>query len=715
MPFPPQQRELFDRGRRGAPQHSEAQKPAPGEAWARALRRRWGLMALVWAGSMAAAVAALWCLPARYQAEARVTVQRRAPALQFANPSAAPPSPPGTAMVQTVAEELSGPALVGSALASMGAQANLLLAPPLRHPGWLARRWRPTATSGARLLAVRRHLHITVAAGSRVLLLRFSAPRPELGAAFLRSLLAAFLHQTAARQRAGALGQVALLQTQAQQARTRVRRAMQSLAALAAQKGLMDPAAQLEAASARWRQLAAAETSAEVEQLQQADRLAEHAAAQPPGSPGPQALEAQRAQLAARVQALTAEYRPQALPLRQARLRLAALDANLQAWRQRQQQQQQSALAAVRRQTRDLGAALERQQRLTSTLETATGDFDLAQRQVDARRQIYASLLGQLQQAIAAVGATEAPLRAEGSPAAMAVPLSPRWWPALASAWVLGLALGLAAAWMADSRDDRLRFPEARELGVTLAAALPRWGPDRGQRLGLIAGAPSPSFRRAAAGCAAALLGARQASGWSVVLVSSADGGEGKTMLALHLAAQLGRQAPVLLLDAHTARPALHERCGGPATPGLAELLAGRAQVEQVLHPAGPGVSRIGAGEGSEDLPLALAGGAGADLLRAARARFDWVIVDGPPALSGPEAGLWAGLADATLLVARYGHTRRRALRRSLDALESAGGGAIAVVLNFVPAGSCEPWIEVWRPLGARAEAGEPIALRRRA
>lgn len=691
MPLPPLQRDLFGRSSVKPVLHTCRTVVAPGEAWRRALRRRWATLAIVLVLIVAAGVALQICTRPQFEAEASVEPQLL--------PKARPEITSLLPMSSTTAQELGARTVVASAAQAMGTQASRLLPAPVRYPAWLARHWPQPSSGAGRIAALRRHLQIAGVPGSQVIQLSFAAPSPELATAFVQQLITAYDRRKAAEARAATLARVDFLSQQAGQARAAVVAATQEVTAVAQQEGLSDPAHQMQVASQRWQQLASAETTEEIAALQQTATLTQHASSGAADSSYatqgiPKDLLTQRAALAAAVEKLAEKYRPQALPLRQARQQLASLDASLAALRREHRQREQQALAAVEQQLHGLRAALARQRGSQMQLRAELARFDLAERSLTARQQAYSGVLDQLQQAANEVGAGPAALLVSDPAAALPRPVSPRLASTLAAALLLGLALGLGAAWWQDQADDRLRWPEAEEMGVPLAATLPQ-----------------PS-RNELQHCTASLLLAQAESGAAVVLVTSTAGGEGKSGLALELAEQLAQQVPsVLLLDAHCARPALHQRFHAAVAPGLSELLAGQASVDHVLCAEG-NLHFIAAGRRS-DVCLPLAAGAGNDLLQAARARFAWVVIDGPPVLAGPEASLWVALADCTLIVNRYGQTRRDQLRRSLDVLEAAGGRNLALVVNQAPAAACDPARPLWRP--EAAAVAETAVMRMRA
>ncbi|MGH9417069.1 MAG: hypothetical protein ACRD01_10620, partial [Terriglobales bacterium] len=643
----------------------------------RALQRRGAILALIVGASLAAGWAASACLTPVYSAEAGVEVQSPAPAVSFAPEPA--PQEPSPATVTSLAEELGSRARLAAALAQLTPAARQALMRPLWR--WPQGRTPAPAPSREELLrTARQRLEVVPVADSHTIQLTFAAPGRGVAVAMLQALLGAEVASLAERNLATGQAHVATLAARVATAATAVTAAQQQLTALAAGAGLTDPAQQLQLANQRWQQLASAETDAEISALRQAESLPETPAPGAVASPeaAPVSLELERAQAAANVSRLAALYRPEAAPLRQAERQLASLDASLAAWRQNQMGERRQALAAVRRQAGDLAQALAKQRRAETRLLQVNDRYALGVRRLEARQDTYTALLGQLQRAIAEAGDTGLPLRVSDQPAP-AARLRPRLAATMFYAAVLGTLLGLATMLAMERWADGVRLPEAAEMTVPLAAVLP-------ERTGL-------EFASELAGCAAALLLAQADTGLRTVWVTGVDIGEGKTTVATGLARQLAQvSSAVLLLDANWRRCSAAGDPGmEPEAPGLAELLSGAARIEQVLRRlpaaetgavAAPFYIPAGHPEPPARLAVQAAAGALAELLAAARARYDWIIADGGGLFEGPEGAVWANLADCTLLVARAGHSSRRRLQHGLDLLLASGAPSVGLVLN---------------------------------
>jgi capsular exopolysaccharide synthesis family protein len=162
--------------------------------------------------------------------------------------------------------------------------------------------------------------------------------------------------------------------------------------------------------------------------------------------------------------------------------------------------------------------------------------------------------------------------------------------------------------------------------------------------------------------------------------VTSAGRGEGRTTTAANLAltaAQDGRAT--VLVEADLRRPSLARLLGLAPRPGVADVLAGRAELGQATARLGP-LAVVAAGEDRDGGAL-LRTAAAAALLDQLRAAHELVVLDAPPALAFADGDRLAGDADAALLVVRAGTTPRQVVALALEAL---GDRAAGIVLNDV-------------------------------
>jgi capsular exopolysaccharide synthesis family protein len=179
----------------------------------------------------------------------------------------------------------------------------------------------------------------------------------------------------------------------------------------------------------------------------------------------------------------------------------------------------------------------------------------------------------------------------------------------------------------------------------------------------------------------AALHQAQLHSGIRSVMVASAVAAEGKTLSATNLALMLSRtfNKRVLLVDGDLRKPSIHALLQLPNIVGLSDVLkrpSGRVPA-QTLSPT---LSVLTSGQPDSD-PVALLVSDGArQFLTEARDHFDWVVVDTPPVMLFPDAGLFASRLDTCVMVVRAVTTASPLAAKAVAAIGASR--IVGVVLN---------------------------------
>jgi capsular exopolysaccharide synthesis family protein len=172
----------------------------------------------------------------------------------------------------------------------------------------------------------------------------------------------------------------------------------------------------------------------------------------------------------------------------------------------------------------------------------------------------------------------------------------------------------------------------------------------------------------------------------TVILITSAIPGEGKTTLSQNLAAsfvQTGKRA--LLIEADMRRPILRTFWGLPSRTGLSFLLAGESSNETiVVHPRLPRLSLLPAGSVPPYPSELLESDRMSDLLRKLRKDFDVIVIDGAPILPVADSRVLNEMADVTVQVVRQGMTTKTSLKRAHDLLSGCPKNSVGIVLNGV-------------------------------
>jgi polysaccharide biosynthesis transport protein len=266
----------------------------------------------------------------------------------------------------------------------------------------------------------------------------------------------------------------------------------------------------------------------------------------------------------------------------------------------------------------------------------------------------------------------------------------------------IGLALGLASAFGRESLDDRLTSKESAEHAgrAPVLAMIPMVGTSRKQdRFPLVAGRkpeptvaaiaePSSPAAEAYRSLRTSLQFARQDRKLGVLLVTSPALGDGKTSTLANLGvvfAQTGER--VLLISGDLRRPRIGKFFGISEEVGLTSVLLKENTLEEALHPVIPGLDRLTLLPSGPIPPnpaeLLNSNGARA-VFGALRKQFDLILIDSPPVLPVTDAAILSQYADATLLLAAAGQTRRHDMHRAAEKMAQVGANVMGMVLNKV-------------------------------
>jgi capsular exopolysaccharide synthesis family protein len=178
------------------------------------------------------------------------------------------------------------------------------------------------------------------------------------------------------------------------------------------------------------------------------------------------------------------------------------------------------------------------------------------------------------------------------------------------------------------------------------------------------------------------------ANGVKVVMIASAQVGDGKTLTAANLALTLGEsyRQRVLLIDADLRRPSLVPLFGIPHVAGLSEGLRAEGDRPIAVVDLSEYVVLLPGGAPDPDPMASLTSERMRRIVEEAKKEFDWVIIDTPPITVLPDAHLLARIADASVLVIAAGKTQHPNVMKAIETL--GRDRIIGVVLNRVDEGS---------------------------
>jgi succinoglycan biosynthesis transport protein ExoP len=377
-------------------------------------------------------------------------------------------------------------------------------------------------------------------------------------------------------------------------------------------------------------------------------------------------LSAARAQLAAARAAIASE----------ANRMVTALGAQVQAAREREA---------------DLREQLTSAQGKASNLATVQAELTQLEKDADARRNLYATLLQRSvqtqsdKQALEPVGASI--VNMADTPI---MPSSPHPTMAAAIGMLSGVAFGGFISLL--RRRDREPYLGSDEItadtGLAVLASIPR-SALRGRAVSLpavVAADPSGAAAEALRLLRSKLRFVGRGAVPRTILFVSTETGEGASSVAAafaRLAALDGMR--VLLLDSDLSNPSLAGLLGVPPSNGLIETLLGQehwrdAVVQDVYSPLDCLLSSSKQEDGNQLLETTQL----QNLLADARDEYSFVVLDAQPAALGAQAVVLTHAVDIVAITVEAGTTSRGKVHQTIEAISGAARKPPVVVLNKV-------------------------------
>ena len=176
-----------------------------------------------------------------------------------------------------------------------------------------------------------------------------------------------------------------------------------------------------------------------------------------------------------------------------------------------------------------------------------------------------------------------------------------------------------------------------------------------------------------------------------VIVVTSALQSEGKTTTSTNLAIALAnRKHNVLLVDGDLRKPSVLPALGiEPVEKGVVDLLAGKAEVDEILTPYKDRKHlEILPGGIPTNNPTALwSNEKTLRLVNQLRDKCDYVIIDAPPSAIVSDASLIARISDGCVFVVRQDYASIDTLREGMEMFRGTGCKLLGCVLNHAEAG----------------------------
>lgn len=274
-------------------------------------------------------------------------------------------------------------------------------------------------------------------------------------------------------------------------------------------------------------------------------------------------------------------------------------------------------------------------------------------------------------------------------PVASNVPVWPNAPKILLVGVVLGLGSGFGLALVSQVFDNKIQTIKDVEktLGLPFLGGVPYWlhgGLERTIRP-IVTEEHSTGAIEAYRALRTSVLSALAKINEKIVLVTSADSREGKTLTTLNLAIMIAQMKKrVLLVDMDLRRGRLHRSLGLEREPGVTDALkTGRTLREFVKHSKIENLDLVPTGSSVENCAELLQSSSLVGMFMDVQDEYDYILVDTSPVLRVTDTVIVAtqGLG-VVLYIARVNHTPKPMIRYSLEMLREAR--VLGLVMNSI-------------------------------
>ncbi len=353
----------------------------------------------------------------------------------------------------------------------------------------------------------------------------------------------------------------------------------------------------------------------------------------------------------------------------------------------------------------DLRANFQTQELAFYKLNEGAAQFAMLRHDATSTRDLYDALQYKLKEAGISETLKSTMIRIIDNARQPAIPVQPKVPLVLVCGFFMGIFGGVGMAFAVDSLDDTIRasvdvedtlhlpvlaavphiaFPE-KQL-ATNSTELDRPAEAHLRNLPVLSdrqSIASEGYRQLRASVLLSLLDTPP----RIILISSAHVSEGKSITSANYATALAMGgASVLLIDADLRRGTLHRYFGIQSKPGLTAALSGSLRPDGFARPIPelPHFAVLPTGVRPPNPSEVLSSSRMQDFLQGSLQSFDYVVVDSAPMLPVSDSHTIAARADAVILIARAGVTRKKAILRVKEILGRTRSRFIGVVVNDV-------------------------------
>jgi succinoglycan biosynthesis transport protein ExoP len=379
---------------------------------------------------------------------------------------------------------------------------------------------------------------------------------------------------------------------------------------------------------------------------------------------------------------------------------------------------------AAERTERLLQDSFTNQKQQMANLQDNLSNYQILKRDAQTNEQLYQALLSRVKEVNISSTMVSSNVSVIDPAVEPSSPFKPKKFQNMALASLLGLVLGVALALLVDALDDTIKSTEdlEKQCNLPLLGTLPSLNSYRKLMRGAVKKknlldwrSYVPGFRRddhelpeagdldlvvykhpqdpiseALRHMETSIMLSVSGRPPGVIMVTSPNPSEGKTMVASNLAQSLALHGhPTVMIDCDLRKPRAHRIFDLEAQPGLTNFLTGGATREEILRTTAiPDLTVIPAGPQSPSPSNLLNSEVFKDFLVQLRQQFSHIIIDTPPILGFSDARIISVLVDGAILVTRFNSTHKNAARLAVQLLGQINAPLMGGVLNGIETSS---------------------------
>ncbi|MCB2148586.1 MAG: polysaccharide biosynthesis tyrosine autokinase [Deltaproteobacteria bacterium] len=333
---------------------------------------------------------------------------------------------------------------------------------------------------------------------------------------------------------------------------------------------------------------------------------------------------------------------------------------------------------------------IENQKKLVLDLNDRATQYSIMAREVDTNKAIYQSLLQRAKEIESMAGVSSSNIQIVNRADLPLLAVKPNVNLNLLLSLVLGLLGGVGCAFVAEYFADTVTNPSeiSDRFQIPLLGTIPQAKPDGHGLENAFLRHPRSPFSEAIRSTRVSVQLSGSGARSKCFLITSTLPSEGKTTLAVNLALSFAAAGEkTVLIDADLRKPRLHEvfnlnhRVNGN---GVSSFLAGVTNQLKIYNHQGDHLGIIPSGPVPPNPAELLASRRFNLLLKRLIARYDRIILDGPPHIGFADTLILSKCVGGIVLVSSIGESSREAIGQFKKSITNVQGTILGCIVNKV-------------------------------